>query len=363
MKLTVFNFFALSAIFFAAPFFAKAAPDVSSIVLPSYSQNAVIEVNGTGFGIKSTPNPYVWDRLERATISSVADIGTWGSTNVLNISGAQKRDQFSNYAAHYNFTADGTAGFKCGNTTLSRKWFVQYWVYLDPNFDWGTSTYGNGDQMLSNVKFLRFWNPGSTTENFYTQFWWGLNGGAYSSPENVAGQTTKNYNNFSFSKSSLTKGQWHLLQFEFADSSAASVADGEFRTWFDGHQVENRTGFVGNTTGLLKRPFFIGFYNAWGQPVNSAPNDYYLDDVYVDTTWQRIEIGDNAVYANCTHRETQIPTLWNDGQIQFNLNFGSFTTEPLYLFVIDENGVASSGYPINSGDTVAPAAPSGLSVE
>lgn len=68
---------------------------------------------------KTIATPQVWDTLERPIISTVADIGNWGSVNVLSISSNQKRTQFSNYAAHYNFTADATAGFRGVNDVLS----------------------------------------------------------------------------------------------------------------------------------------------------------------------------------------------------------------------------------------------------
>jgi len=31
--------------------------------------------------------------------------------------------------------------------------------------------------------------------------------------------------------------------------------------------------------------------------------DSYFDDIYIDDSWARTEVGDNATYDNCTHRE------------------------------------------------------------
>lgn len=92
------------------------------------------------------------------------------------------------------------------------------------------------------------------------------------------------------------------------------------------------------------------------------------DDIYIDNSWARVEIGDQPTYSACTHREIQIPqAIWNDGQLQINVNQGSFAdNSTAYLYVVDENGeVNISGYPVTLGagtDITAPSAPSGLIV-
>ena len=69
----------------------------------------------------------------------------------------------------------------------------------------------------------------------------------------------------------------------------------------------------------------------------------------------RVEIGDNATYASCTHREVQLPTEWADGSVTTTVKQGSFANSATaYVFVVDSNGVASTGYPITFGATVNP---------
>lgn len=155
-----------------------------------------------------------------------------------------------------------------------------------------------------------------------------------------------------FSKSSLSDGQWHLLQFEFIDSSAPGTSDAAFRVWHNGTLVENWTGFVARTTDLLKRPFSIRFYSAWG-PITAAgetsrgPNHYYMDDVYAAPKLARVELGNAVTYDACTRREIQIPSAWSDTSITTKLNRGSFSeSEDLYLFVVNDDGVVSEGHPV-----------------
>ncbi|MBK8015279.1 MAG: hypothetical protein IPK20_00340 [Betaproteobacteria bacterium] len=65
-------------------------------------------------------------------------------------------------------------------------------------------------------------------------------------------------------------------------------------------------------------------------------------------------------FAACTHREIQPTTSWSTTQIKVQFNPGSF--EPgstAYLFAINENGLASTGYPVTIGgqDLGAPGVP------
>ena len=71
----------------------------------------------------------------------------------------------------------------------------------------------------------------------------------------------------------------------------------------------------------------------------------YTDNIYIDTTWARVEIGDEPIYDACSRREIQIPTHWSSGQIKVTANPGSFRPgEVVYVFVINENDTRSIGY-------------------
>jgi len=80
-------------------------------------------------------------------------------------------------------------------------------------------------------------------------------------------------------------------------------------------------------------------------------NFRYFADIYIDTTWQRVVIGDNQTYTNCTKREVQIPTAWATGEIAITVNQASFSSGTAYLFVVDSDGSVSSGHEITIGNT------------
>ncbi len=95
----------------------------------------------------------------------------------------------------------------------------------------------------------------------------------------------------------------------------------------------------------------LGYYNSFFSSGTSCPDTgeayAWFDDLYIDRTQARIEIGDNQVYEDCSHREIQIPTAWSTTEIKFTTNKGSFSNgQTVYIFVVDENGVASAGVPV-----------------
>jgi hypothetical protein len=95
--------------------------------------------------------------------------------------------------------------------------------------------------------------------------------------------------------------------------------------------------------------------------------DVYVDDLYIDTTWARVEIGNASTYAASTEREIQIPSAWSDAALALTANLGQFANGPAYLYVFDSTGaVNAAGYPVTIGgtpDTTPPVAPSGLGIQ
>ena len=303
--------------------------------------SALTSITGSGFGTGGATN-ITWDNFESGVVDETATVGTWGDINDLVVS-HESRHANSTHCAYHNFLTEATAGPRCVSSVLSQKWFCQYWVKL-VSFGWNDLSSG---RLLQNVKFFRLWNPGDTVyEDFFCQFGWGLTEKCNSNNEGIGGQF-KYFNDTSFSKSTLSDGAWHCLQFEFMDSSAPDVADSTFKLWHNGQVVESRTGMINRTDSLLKRPFFLGFYNAFGpgggEPTND-PNHYYIDDIYAVPTLARVEIGNASVYGSCSHREIQIPTAWSNTSITCIFNKGTFVTgQTAYLFVVDPTGLASAG--------------------
>jgi len=311
----------------------------------------VLSSGNSSFGAKATATPQFWDNFEDGAVDTSANYGTWQSVGLLDLTTGNVRHVNSSYSAHENYTSSGTAGMTSNNSILSRKWFVQYWMFLAPNWDWGTDV---GNTHLSNVKWLRFWNPGSVNENIYMDYGWSLDNLGKSTCEYITNPGLQN-TYFNITKRIFDNGEWNCVQVEFLDSSGANQSDGEYRIWFNGALIKEKTGLViMEDYTNLKRVSHLGMYNA-GSSGADGNDDVNMDDFYMDTTWARVELGTDPVYADCTQREIQIPTAWATDAITFTCNLGSLTTaNNVYVFVTDDDGAVSPGLSVSGAGGAAP---------
>ena len=143
--------------------------------------------------------------------------------------------------------------------------------------------------------------------------------------------------------------KWVHMQV-YLEQSSAGINDGVLQAWFDcGHTVD-RTDYRSRdpVNDADWHSVWFGNYNGHGaDDYCAASGDAYIyfDDVYVDVTRARVELGDAATYAACTHREIQIPSAWSPDSITIRVNVGTLEEgAPLWLFVVDEGGRVSPGF-------------------
>ena len=68
---------------------------------------------------------------------------------------------------------------------------------------------------------------------------------------------------------------------------------------------------------------------------------------FLEVATNHIRLTDNPSWLAVGHREIQIPTAWSDNSITIKINQGSFQAgDTAYLFVVDEEGNVSYGYPV-----------------
>ena len=146
--------------------------------------------------------------------------------------------------------------------------------------------------------------------------------------------------------------QWHRTEHLIVNSDV-DTENGAYYYWRDcqlysNYTVENQCWHMPRTHNCdWRRLWFPRYFRRRNNAHNLIWNDY----VYIDTTRARVEIGDNQTWENCTHREIQIPVYWRSpsgrGEIQVQFNQGSFGSgEIVYLFVVNEDGEVTPGYPI-----------------
>jgi hypothetical protein len=69
----------------------------------------------------------------------------------------------------------------------------------------------------------------------------------------------------------------------------------------------------------------------------------WVDEVYVDSTPQRVEIGNHIDWRSCTKRSPQPAEHWSDDEIVVILNKGDqLTGDAAYGFIVDESGIAKA---------------------
>jgi len=93
---------------------------------------------------------------------------------------------------------------------------------------------------------------------------------------------------------------------------------------------------------------------------------YNYDDIFVDFTQARVEIGDAATWSAVRKKEVQLPVAWSGGSVQVRLNSGEFTAgQQVYVYVVDSSGaVNSSGFPAKIGGTaIAPKPPTDVTAQ
>lgn len=273
-----------------------------------------VTIAGLNFGTRTIDTNLIFDTMETGSFSP-----RWsntGSPGALSINTDNQRSSRSNYNSVTNFVGNQYvehASFTGGSPSPS--WYCQYWFKLGNDWTWQTA--GN----LANVKIFRLWSTGDTPENVSTATI-GWEDRVYMSP-GIAEQNGIFFFEEDF-KEKWTIGSWHLFQWEFKDNSALGVADGVYRWWVDGRLAFETTQLLTRSAySPYKRPYGVGWFNSWGDN-GTDDNHFYMDDVYIDNSWGRVELGNAATYSNCTHREIQPPVSWSATQVRVTLNQGSF---------------------------------------
>jgi len=149
---------------------------------------------------------------------------------------------------------------------------------------------------------------------------------------------------------------WQRLEMCFRRSSGASVADAVFyvnRIGRSGGPFDYKTNAVSHDDAGDSKWRYVNIGQALASVGGggTAKLEVWFDELYIDNSWARVEIGNDPVLENCTHREIQPATTWTSTDITTTLNQGSLPPGDYWVFVIDESGVPSAGEPITIGET------------
>lgn len=136
--------------------------------------------------------------------------------------------------------------------------------------------------------------------------------------------------------------EWDTTGYVFSATDVASVY-GKTPLCAEGRKKITDAGGA----GTLPKSISIGGFVRWPR-VSATGNYRYWAGLYLDDTYARVMLGNNPSWDNCTIREPQIPSAWNDDSITCSVNLGALPDSGMaYLFVFDtNNNHNSTGYPI-----------------
>lgn len=315
------------------------APSISGIS-GELSHGTNISITGSGFG-DEIPSIMLWDDFEEGTPGETLDAapktGTWdlnGGTPAIYSSAYSHSGAQSSYGTTSAGSMYSQFGSPASGGMTDQYYYASFWFIYD---------YPDGGS--GQTKFIQLWgtyqqgdyNPGVMSGGF-SGTWWAT----YIALES-GGILQENYND-----GEPSQNQWHHAEMilrqgtpDAEDGSVTIKIDGDIEYHQDG--VKTRE-LVGESWERLW--FFYGFTN-----MGDGTSKYNaLDDVYLADSWARVEIGDDSNYSQCTHREIQVPTSWSADSVQITANPGSFSPgDTAYVFVVDESGTASEGYPVDIG--------------
>ncbi|MFA6467014.1 MAG: MopE-related protein, partial [Patescibacteria group bacterium] len=369
---------------------SSGSPSISS-VSGTVSNGQTLTISGTNFGTKLAVGgiagpPVLWDNFEDGTAGNLVQptAAKWDRVRSDNTSGPR----------YYAGAIDSSMGVRTGSgivngvTAGNTRTLMEDDEYRNLYLDYYIRAFkGEGLKQRSN-KQVMIWsaNAGISEDGPNTAFWQITQGGE---------EPPFTFSEYSCSNEpfSITYANgWGVdefttarhVQIEYRRPSVMGVNNGHLRMWYDGVLVSEDTSFGSYScnpeTNYLDN-LFIGHYQDVDSAIEpqwkwiSCPGDarcdqcpagasgcsvdnddwlparqdeFFYDNIYIDKSIARVEIGNASTYAASSRREIQIPTTWNNSSIQITVNPGSFTSgQTVYLYVIDSNGnVNTSGYPI-----------------
>jgi hypothetical protein len=331
---------------------ALGAPAISG-VSGTLSSGQTVTISGSGFGTKPQAAPLLWDDFEQGTAGKLvagnsASVGSWdtgGGTESVTYSSSKAyaggKAAFHDLISNYNASL-------AKNLSFSRL-YMDFWILTD-----------YVDRVSRNWKPWRFYGDNDALQLSYVF----LCNGQLIQRE----QATLGWSQGDWGGNTYSKNQWMHVQLVYSASSPGS-ADGTIRHFINSSAHGQNSGAVMTRMNSANfNQIRIGHY--WAKDGADACSSnggarVYTDNVYIDTSWARVELGNASTYAASTQREIQVPTTWNDGSVGVKINTGKFAPgTTAYLFVTDSNNNTSAGRQVTvGGSAVAPNPPSSVSVQ
>lgn len=362
----------LLAAFATMPFSAHAAPVISTAPA-NVTNGQSATISGSGFGLKTTATPLLWDNFE----AQQASMPLYGSNPIVGSSTWSR--YISDYTQSYVTDAGGHAESKSVhllyetsningamvNFTGASQVYLTWWGYqnladsIDPNTDIRTSGV--------NRKWFYLYGASAPTMNIPSgqDGWSGVWDNISANQCQSTPALLPTNGNVTFADTHKT---WRRYEAYLKMESATCATDGISAWWMDGvlqKYLTNYTYLASTANPLTDRWNTLNLGVMWGGYANFTPRPYArIDDVYLDNTLARVEICVGSTWETRGICEIQRPVSWADTSLDIIVNQGAFANSSTqHLYIIDAVGdVNANGRDITlgtGGDTTAPNNPSG----
>lgn len=372
------------------PAMVFSTPSVSGISGSAiHGQN--ITISGSSFGTKSPATPLLWDDSEGRVVDSDSAVSAIYDEVWPLLVGAAVEEYRTRYrtvpyrsvagphvlstkylaGGHYQYgdndppyIGEGGGTYRAMGVTKAAsefkpRWYASWYYRMDPLETTPCNTYMNHknscvqstDQMYTGDFSYTVWNATSST--------CGTNPQLTEYPPGICGDT---------GDLPLGQNNARLGWIKWEEVIANDAVLGMRNVYIDNflaHYFQNNCpdwftiNHGGGTEGI--KSYSLGGYYRWATNISDITtyrgdnNAFrYFDDIYIDTTFSRVMLCNNATYANATICEPQIPSAWATEEITATVNLGALTGTG-YLFVFDSDNVANgTGYQVSLDDATAP---------
>lgn len=328
------------------------APSITA-VSGTASTNSNIVISGSGFGTKVRNKPWIWaDAQENANAphSTLSYNTSWTSTNCI---ASTDTPRWGTYTFRSNLT-----------TSAASPWVFEVVAPVFSGATYGTKYVASfwrraAYTAAGNWKWLRAYKGAS---GGYPNCYVGDSDAADTANRlfyvedipAVTGTNRKYYSNYTFPSTT-----WRLEEFIMQLNSSQGAIDGYIDIRFDNQSLGSDSTFQYDSAS---RPGHINrfYFHDVRASSTSVGGHAWKTDIYLDDSWNRVVVGNASTYASCTQIEYQPYTAWSDSSVTVNCRLGTLTGSK-WVYVIDNNGVASSGYSLASLTTNPAPTVSGVS--
>jgi len=328
-----------------------------------WTENGIVTIRGEQLGEKPCAPPVLWDTIVNqpayAGLTQGQTIPTgnecpWVANGGYSYTGSTKYwtlDPRIVGRAQYHAQDKGYLKGRDLGTTHPRHLYVSWWVRFS-----GDINQGSGGS--SSTKLIRVWvsASGTTGRTSWT--------GRQLTYSRVAPDTTLTTSGAPWAHWQGVTNEWNKCEM-LLNSEGALTSEGYLVCKTNNTEIFHPTDLGGLSSFNLVD--LIGFDPSVPSNLDSVAVDF--TDIYVDTTFARVILGDAPTYNDVRHTEAQIPEAWSEDGITIRVNQGSFLSgQQVYVYVFDQAGAVSNGLLVtlggepSGGDTTPPAAVTTLAV-